>query len=47
MVLNSVPAGENYENIIQQEIKPFSFVDKKTKHRKPFIYIDVNVSLGK
>ena len=43
----SVPAGENYENIIQQEIKPFSFVDKKVKHRKPYIYIDVNVSVGK
>ncbi len=46
-MLNSKPAGENYEKIRNANIKPFSFVDKQKEKKTPFMYIEANVGGGK
>ena len=44
-----ISVGENYLKLKKENVKPFSFLkeDSKNKKNKPFVYIDVNVGLGK
>jgi hypothetical protein len=46
--LEKIPAGENYERIRNEKIKPFTFLTKEKKHKNPpFVYVDVNVGPGR
>lgn len=46
--LSRIPTGENYEKLRKENVKPFSFLsEEKQKKEKPFVFIDVNVGLGR
>jgi len=46
--LEKVPAGENYDKLRNEKVKPFTFLTKEKKHKHPpFVYVDVNVGPGR